>query len=158
MLTPLVERDADAMFQVLDDPQMHEFTGGAPLTLDELRERYRWLAAGRSPDGSELWFNWIVRLPDDAPVGVVQATVAPDGTTADAAWEIGVPWQGHGYASEAAVGMVEWLVAHDVGEVRAMVHPDHAASAAVAARAGLQPTDERVDGEVVWRLRPGEQR
>jgi hypothetical protein len=35
--------------------------------------------------------------------------------------------------------------------VRALIHLDHAASARVAARAGLEPTSELVDGEVVWR-------
>jgi RimJ/RimL family protein N-acetyltransferase len=35
--------------------------------------------------------------------------------------------------------------------VTAYVHPGHAASQAVARRAGLSPTDEIVDGEVVWR-------
>jgi hypothetical protein len=31
-------------------------------------------------------------------------------------------------------------------------HPDHHASAAVAARAGLTPTGKYVDGEQVWRI------
>ncbi|RII89234.1 GNAT family N-acetyltransferase, partial [Clavibacter michiganensis] len=42
-----------------------------------------------------------------------------------------------------------------VGVVRAHIHPDHAASEAVARRLGLAPTDERVDGEVRWELRAG---
>ena len=37
-----------------------------------------------------------------------------------------------------------------VGPVYAHVHPDHRASAAVAAAVGLTPTDEIVDGEVRW--------
>jgi hypothetical protein len=36
--------------------------------------------------------------------------------------------------------------------VIAHIHPDHQASAAVAAAAGLTPTDERHDGEVRWHL------
>jgi RimJ/RimL family protein N-acetyltransferase len=152
VLTPLAERDADAMVDVLGDQRMHTFTGGAPLSLEQLRTRYRHLAVGHSPDGAELWFNWIVRVDGGQPVGVVQATVAADGTRADVAWEIGVPWQGRGYASAAAAAVVRWLVAGGVGEVRALVHPEHEASARVAARAGLQVTTELVDGELVWRL------
>lgn len=151
-LAPLVEDDADAMTEVLADDRMHEFTGGRPLTLPELRSRYRQLAVGHSSDRGELWFNWIVRTTVDGnPVGAMQATVAADGSSADVAWEIGVPWQRRGVASEAATAVVEWLIDHDVRHVHALIHPDHHASASVAARAGLEPTTELVDGEVVWR-------
>ncbi|RII97089.1 GNAT family N-acetyltransferase, partial [Clavibacter michiganensis subsp. insidiosus] len=51
--------------------------------------------------------------------------------------------------------MVEWLREGGVGIVRAHIHPDHAASAAVARRLGLAPTDERVDGEVRWESQAG---
>ena len=141
------------MVVVLGDGRMYEFTGGAPLPLDQLRERYRRLAVGRSTDGSELWFNWIVRLiADGVAVGVVQATVAAEGSSADVAWEVGVPWQGRGIASEAAVAIVDWLVGRGVVDISACIHPDHHASARVAARAGLTATSEIVDDEVVWRL------
>ncbi len=140
------------MVDVLGDVRMYEFTGGRPLTREELRSRYRQLAVGHSADDSEWWFNWIVRTTDGGePVGVMQATVAADGSWADVAWEIGVPWQGRGIASEAAIAIVDWLIGSDIPVVRAFVHPDHAASAAVAARAGLEPTSEVVDGEIMWR-------
>ncbi len=150
-LTPLVEDDAITMVDVLADERMHEFIGGRPLTLDELRLRYQRLAVGHSADDSELWFNWVVRMTEAGnPVGVMQATVAADGSSADVAWEVGVPWQGRGVASEAATAVVDWLIDHDVPVVRALVHPDHEASAHVAAHAGLEPTGELVEGEVVW--------
>jgi RimJ/RimL family protein N-acetyltransferase len=47
--------------------------------------------------------------------------------------------------------MVAWLLAEGVGTITAAIHPDHDASAAVAARAGLVPTADVVDGERVWR-------
>ncbi len=153
VLSPLRVADAPAMVPLLADERMYEFTGGRPPTLDELTDRYERLVVGRSGDGSELWFNWIVRLRDGAvPVGVVQATVAPDHTTADVAWEIGVEWQGRGLAGEAAVELVRWLTAEGVARISANVHPDHVASQRVAARAGLVRTSELSDGEVVWRL------
>jgi RimJ/RimL family protein N-acetyltransferase len=46
--------------------------------------------------------------------------------------------------------MVGWLGARGVSSVEAHIHPRHAASAGVARRAGLMPTDEVADGEVVW--------
>ncbi|RSS52333.1 GNAT family N-acetyltransferase, partial [Streptomyces sp. WAC07061] len=46
--------------------------------------------------------------------------------------------------------LVGWLGAQGVGTVVAHVHPDHAASAAVAAAAGLAPTGRWQDGEARW--------
>jgi hypothetical protein len=53
-------------------------------------------------------------------------------------------------ADGAAVGTV---VEAGAGEIVAHVHPDHLASARVAAAAGLVATADEVDGERVWRLR-----
>ncbi|GAB3761117.1 GNAT family N-acetyltransferase [Microlunatus parietis] len=148
-LRPVVPEDAEAMVAVLADPLLYTFTGGSPPDLDQLRDRYRRLAGGRSPDGAERWLNWIVRL-DEVPIGVVQATVRPAAGEADVAWEIGTAWQGRGYASEAAAGLVDWLLADGVRVVGAYVHPEHVASQRVAARAGLSRTEATVDGEQRW--------
>jgi RimJ/RimL family protein N-acetyltransferase len=151
-LSPLVVDDADEMVTVFAHEQMYEFTGGCPPSLDQLRERYRNLVVGQSADGSEQWLNWVVRLiAEDLAVGAMQATVATDRSSADVAWEVGVPWQGRGIASEAAAAVVEWLVGEGVPTIVAHIHPAHHASGRVAARAGLSPTSEVVDGETVWR-------
>lgn len=152
-MTPLVPEDADEMVQVLADSCLHQFIGGRPANLDDLRAWYRKLVDG-SPRAEEIWLNWIARRrADDQAVGTVQATVIDHGDTRTAyvAWVIGVPWQNHGFASEAARALVAWLGEHDVDDIVAHIHPDHRASAKVASRAGLAPTDECVDGEHVWR-------
>jgi RimJ/RimL family protein N-acetyltransferase len=150
VLRPLRIEDADEMAAVLADPALHRFTGGRPADADELRVRFANVARERSPDGREAWLNWIVRLRGDgAAVGTVQATV--DDREATLAWIVGVPWQGRGVASEAAEALVAWLRARGVDAMAAHIHPDHEASAAVARRVGLHPTDEVVGGEVVWR-------
>jgi RimJ/RimL family protein N-acetyltransferase len=149
-LTPLRVEDAAAMAPVLGDERLHEFIGGRPPTAAELRERYEALAAG-SPESAVTWLNWIVRLrADETPIGTVQATLS-DGNAA-IAWVIGTEWQNQGFASEAARALVDWLLEHRARTIEAHVHPDHFASARVAARAGLALTDEVVDGEQVWRL------
>lgn len=154
-LTPLTVDDAEEMAGALDDERLHEFIGGRPATAGELEERYRQLVAGPADPATEAWRNWVVRRNDTGEaVGTVQATVstAPDGRrTAEVAWVVGVPWQGQGFATEAARALVDWLHGHGVGEVTAHVHPDHHASAAVARRVGLRPSEERHDGEVLWR-------
>ena len=50
----------------------------------------------------------------------------------------------------AARGVRDWLRDHGVARFVAHIHPDHAASAAVARQLGLAATGERRDGEVRW--------
>jgi RimJ/RimL family protein N-acetyltransferase len=150
VLTPLSVADAEEMVSVLDDVRLHEFIGGRPATLDELRNRYGAMVAGPGR-ADEAWLNWIVReRVDGTAVGTVQATVTA--TSAAVAWIVGVPWQGRGYAAEAATALVDWLRARGAVGVQAHVHPDHRASAAVARRAGMHPTGDEIDGETVWRV------
>jgi RimJ/RimL family protein N-acetyltransferase len=150
-LVPLAVADADEMVGVLSGAALYAFTGGAPPGLDELRARYAWQAAGRSPDGREEWRNWVVRLePSGQAVGYVQATITGEEQRAEIAWVIGLEWQGRGYATEAARELVAWLDSRGVRVIRAHIHPDHHASAAVARRAGLAPTGRMEDGEQLW--------
>lgn len=153
-LHPLRVEDADEMVDVLADPRLHEFTGGEPATLGELRDRYASWVRGSGSD-SEVWLNWIVRIvADGSPIGALQATIENPETTQEAlvAWTIGSAWQRRGYASEATIGLMQWLGRQGIRSVVAHIHPDHVASAKVAASAGLRPTGDTVDGEIVWRL------
>ena len=150
-LVPLTVADAAEMVEVLSGAALYAYTGGAPPGLDELRARYARQAAGRSPDGREEWRNWILRRePGGEAVGYVQATITGEGRRAEIAWVIGLAWQGQGYATEAARALVGWLDAHGVGVIQAHIHPGHAASAAVARRAGLRPSGAIEDGEQLW--------
>jgi RimJ/RimL family protein N-acetyltransferase len=152
-LVPLQASDADEMVGVLADPALYSFTGDAPPDLGTLRDRYERQAAGRSTDGTQQWLNWIARLRDSgAAIGFAQATVRASPAQAEVAWLIGVPWQGRGFASEAASAVVEWLASAGVREIEAHIHPDHLASQAVARRAGLISAGTiDADGEQVWR-------
>jgi RimJ/RimL family protein N-acetyltransferase len=164
-LAAVRETDAEEMAVVLCDPRLHEFIGGGPLGVFELRAQYRrWLAGSGNP--AEIWLNWVVRLRETSEaVGTVQATVTladaagPAGAggspglarAAEVAWVIGTPWQGRGYAAEAAGALVAWLASAGVGDVTACIHPQHRASEGVAERAGFALTTGMVDGERVWR-------
>ena len=150
-LEPLGPEVAPEMVAVLADASLYTFIGGGPPTVDELAARYRGWARG-APRRDDAWHNWVVRLADDGQaIGHVQATVIDDGREADIAWVIGTRWQGRGYASEAAQALVEWLEAGGTTTITAHVHPGHAASARVAANAGLERTTDVENGEIVWR-------
>jgi RimJ/RimL family protein N-acetyltransferase len=155
---PVRVSHAEEMAAVLGDPALYAIIGGAPPSAAELTSRYRRWERPTSDDGREGWLNWVVlRDADDAAVGTVQATTTTgaNGLTAEVAWVIGVPFQGHGYATEGAGAVVAWLVDRGALDVHAHIAPDHPASEAVARRIGMRATGEfRDDGEQRWRWRP----
>jgi RimJ/RimL family protein N-acetyltransferase len=153
ILLPLRPKHAAEMAAVLADPALHEFIGGVPLDPRQLRARFERLAAG-SPDPVVSWCNWVIRLRDPGSLaGTVQATIAgAQDPVAEIAWVVGTPWQGRGIATEAARALAGWLGRHQVRVILAHIHPGHVASAAVAAAAGLRPTDHWQDGERRWEL------
>ena len=155
VLTPLRVSDAEEMVGVLSSPELYVYIGGEPPTLDTMRSRYADLVVGHSPDREQEWLNWIVRLKgsDGAAIGTVQATIREEGGRAEVAWIIGAHGQGHGYGSEAAAAMVHALIRAGVPWVTAHVHPDHAASEAVARACRLTPTEDFQDGERRWEWR-----
>jgi RimJ/RimL family protein N-acetyltransferase len=150
-LVPLTAGDADDLFPLLQDPALGRFTDETPpADVETVRAGFARWEARRSPDGAELWLNWVLRRRDDArAVGLVQATVG-DADTA-VAWTVGTAFQRQGFATEAAHALIAWL--RDTGGVPvivASIHPDNVGSQIVAERIGMRPTDRRHEGEVIW--------
>lgn len=182
-LVPQRVEHAREMAAVLSDPALHTFIGGEPATVGELRARYARMAAGPADAAESWcnWVIRLREDGEDGEdgegeedgeglrrgrlVGTVQATISPAGPVgppgggaepwlvAEIAWVVGTAFQGRGIASEAARGLVGWLGQRSVRGTAAHIHPDHAASEAVARAAGLEPTGEWHDGEMRW-LRP----
>jgi RimJ/RimL family protein N-acetyltransferase len=141
------------MVHVLAPTDLYRFTGGEAPSLEGLRARYGRQSISQSPTGDARWLNWIVRSKDTrGAIGYMQATVTREagGLSADLAWLITPAAQGTGAATEASRAVCDWLRGQNVNRIRALVHPDHEASARVAQRIGLEWTSELVDGEVVW--------
>jgi RimJ/RimL family protein N-acetyltransferase len=148
-LRPLVADDAEDLAELLDEATMREWLISADVAA--LRARFARWESRRSPGGDAAWLNWVVRRRDDddgAAVGWVQATVA--GGSAEIAYAMVASARRLGYGAEAIRALVDWL---DVTSVEAHIAPPNEGSAAVARAAGLRPTSELHDGEVVWRRR-----
>jgi RimJ/RimL family protein N-acetyltransferase len=130
---------------VLADTALYEYIGGEPPSEADLVARYT------RQTSRDHWLNWILReqASGDA-VGTVQATLGEH--AAELAWVVSTRAQGKGYASEATAAVIAWLRENDLRELVAHVNPDHAASRAVAARLGFQPTESIKNGEVRWEL------
>jgi len=152
-LEPLTVAHATELAPLLDDRSLHEFTGGAPLSAAALTARYARLAARRSPDGDQLWGNWVLRVRLTGEVaGTVQATLpaaGPAAGPAEVAWVVVRAAQGRGYAKEAARSLVAVLLSAG-WTVAAYIHPGHLASQRVAHAAGLSLTTDIRDGEMRW--------
>ena len=150
-LDPLTADDATDLFPVLDDPSLGRFTGERPPDgVGSLRARFEGWERRRSPDGTELWLNWTIRLREgDRAVGLWQATIADDETAI--AWTIGSAYQRRGFAIEAGRALLPWLRT-TIGDatIVAWIHPAHLASQAVARRIGMRPTNRVRDGEIAW--------
>jgi RimJ/RimL family protein N-acetyltransferase len=110
-LEPQMRGHAEAMFVVLSDPAVYEHEGEPPASVEALRERYARLESRASPDGTQRWFNWVVRHESGELIGYVQATVLPAGD-ALIAYVFGSAWWGRGYATRAVEAMNAELVQH----------------------------------------------
>lgn len=142
------------MAVVLADPALYAYTGGEPPEPMTLRARYVRQAVGVSPDGSELWFNWIIRTrASGTAVGYVQATLVSETGTTDLAWVIGRAFQRQGFASEAVAAALRWLASRaDVRRLTAHIAASNLASEGAARRSGFASTGRIENGEVVWEL------
>jgi RimJ/RimL family protein N-acetyltransferase len=155
ILEPLRLEHADEMAPLLDDPRLHEFTGGEPRSLTELRAAYRRRIGAGTVDG-QRWCNWVVRCrASGRAVGCMQATITrePERFVAEVAWVVGCEHQGRGHAREAAGQVAAWLREQGAHALIADIHARNEPSMAVARSLGLAPTGEvpRDEREVRWR-------
>jgi len=109
LLEPLTAAHAEAMFPLLSDPALFRYIDEAPpADLGQLRARYARLERRTSADGRQRWLNWVLRLPEQPPLGFVQATVLADGS-AWVAYLLGSAHHGRGYATRATAAMLAHL-------------------------------------------------
>ena len=152
-LEPQFESHAPALFEVLSDPAIYEFENEPPASLDVLRQRLRRLESRESPDGSQLWLNWVVRLHSGDVAGYVQATVHPDRRAA-LAYILGSRWWGKGIASRSVRAMIGELRArHGVRDCFAVLKAANTRSLRLLHRLGLTPV---APNELGIELDPGE--
>ncbi len=148
VLEPLVVAHAEAMFEVMSEPELYRYLDyPAPPSLEDLRSVYARVEGRKSPDGSQLWLNWVVRRPGGAPMGYVQATV----TSQQAAW-IGFVFSskhwGRGYATQAARAVLEHVAsAYGVVRFLASVEAENRRSIRLLGRLGFhEATEEELQG------------
>jgi len=96
------------MYAVLSEPLLYRFLDyPPPESLEYLQGVYARLESRASPDGKQLWLNWIVIPHGQHPVGFTQATI--EGKSASVAYLLASAAWERGYATEATRGMLEHL-------------------------------------------------
>jgi RimJ/RimL family protein N-acetyltransferase len=147
-LVPLAVEHADELAGLLEDAFVRDSLGVGEV--EGLRRRFAAWESRRSPDGEERWLNWVVReRADGRALGWVQATVC--GATASVAYALLATERGRGAASDAVRAMIQWLRTElGVTDLTASIAPANLASAHVARAVGLEATDGRDEGEVIW--------
>jgi RimJ/RimL family protein N-acetyltransferase len=144
--------DAAAMFEALRDPEMYRFLPGrAPRTVADVEARFARIVQETAPDRAEQWLNWTVwRRNDDAPLGMIEATVGRAGIITIGYMFDPRTWR-RGYGREAAAAMLEHLAACGAREFEATIDIRNAASHALATSLGFVLA-ETIGLDEVWRL------
>lgn len=136
-LEPQVVAHAEEMFRVLADPAIYEYENEPPASIDWLRDRFRKLETRVSPDASEEWLNWVIRLPKSQLAGYVQATVHADGHAAIAYVLDSAHW-GRGLAGRAVQAMLDELgERHEVRRFTAVFKRENLRSIRLLKRLGF---------------------
>jgi RimJ/RimL family protein N-acetyltransferase len=144
-LEPLTAAHAVGMFAVLSDPAIYEYENAPPVSLAWLYARYEKLSTRTSPDGTEQWLNWVIRLRDGALAGYVQATISPDGH-AGIGYEFASRHWGRGLAGEAVAAMLAELAGrYRVDRFTAVLKRDNLRSLRLLQRLGFAPAGAEGD-------------
>jgi len=147
-LEPLVASHAAELFEILSDPRLYRFIPQDPPTLAALTRRFRLLESRTSPDGREQWLNWVLRSRSTGRcLGTVQVTRTADGR-AQLAYELGVPFWGRGYATEACRRILQALWEAAVREVWAELDTRNEPSIRLLERLGFQRGALRENADV----------
>jgi RimJ/RimL family protein N-acetyltransferase len=138
VLEPLTVAHAPEMFEVLCDPLTYRYLDHPPpASIDHLRAVYKQLETRKSPDGRQLWLNWVVRVPGQPPMGFVQATVISPGR-AWVAYLLASKHWGRGHAHTAMLAMLDHLdKACSVSRYMATVEADNQRSIRLLERLGF---------------------
>ena len=109
-LEPLSVAHANAMFPVLAEPKLYQYLDDPPPpSVEHVRDAYARLERRLSPDGTQKWLNWVLRLDSGELIGFVQATVvAPD--RAWVAYLLSSKHWGRGHARSSTTAMINHLI------------------------------------------------
>lgn len=152
-LEPVRATHAGEAWPHLDDARMWQyFPEKRPKTIGDLRRLYRkWESGSPAPD--EIWHNWLCReRASREPAGGMQSTVLPLSRFAYIAYAIYPPFQRKGYAREASLAVIEYVLsAFAIDRIYAEMDVKNEASYRLAESLGFVRVEES-DGDYRYEL------
>ncbi|MBD7957575.1 GNAT family N-acetyltransferase [Microbacterium sp. Sa4CUA7] len=127
--------DLEDMAALLGDPEVMRYYP-APRTRAQAAE---WIARSRQRYAADGLGLWVMEDATGRFVGDCGLTWQPlgDRRVLEVGYHVTPPLQGLGYAAEAATACRDLARSLGFGVLRALVHPDNAASARVAQKVGM---------------------
>jgi RimJ/RimL family protein N-acetyltransferase len=109
IITELQPDDALRLFTPFCDRELYTYIPGkVPASAEELRARFERICIGHSPDGNEVWRNWVASAKTTGECcGYFQATII--GTDAMLAYFTFMPYQRQGLAKEGINAIIKYL-------------------------------------------------
>jgi RimJ/RimL family protein N-acetyltransferase len=108
-LEPIEESHAQTLWDLFKDEALHRFVPFEPESFEKQRERCARWSKRRSPDGSELWLNWLARdRGTGRGIAHFQAGVKADGV-ASIGYVVAREAQGRGIATEGMSAVLAYL-------------------------------------------------
>lgn len=137
-----MEKHAAEMVTLLAHPDLHTFVPTDPPQLDKLKSQYKYWEARISPQGDELWLNWIGRLKSNGQiVGHFQAGAKSSGESS-IAYTIGKDYQRRGLAYEGLTTVIAFLFEHvQATSVKAWIDTRNEVSIALVRKLGMVQQD-----------------
>lgn len=147
-LEPISTKHAAMVFEPLQSELIYTFIPEDPPTLASLTRRYDFLSAGKSPDGSEHWLNWVAfDVEAEVPVGTFQATL-PQAETGSFAYIVFPSFWRKGIGSEMVEGGLNYLFgAFSVPSLMAEIDTRNVGSIRLVESLGFFRTSERKDAD-----------
>lgn len=109
VLEPTVEKHAPFLLPLLQDESLYRFIPQNPPSFESLQKLYKAWSARTSPDGKEIWLNWMVRHRATGDyMGHFQAGFDEKNGFV-IAYTLGTAYQRKGYATEGLRGVIEFL-------------------------------------------------
>ena len=126
--------DLDSYAAIVADPDTMRFLGG-PMARNDAWRNMAMLIGHWVLRGHGIWA--VERKSDGALMGRI-GVQRPEGWPAiEVAWVLGRPYQGQGYATEAAKASLDWgFNTLPVAKLISLIDPENLASQAVAKRLG----------------------
>lgn len=142
VLEPILISHANEMVALLKDHELYDYVPQDPPELEKLKKTYEFWSKRLSPEGDELWLNWVARQKSTGEaIGHFQAGVK-EGPDSNLGYTVGRKFQRQGFAREALLGILSFLNTEiGIQSVKAWIDTRNIASIALVEKLGMVRID-----------------